>query len=500
MRQKKLILNTSMSLILQLVTIICGFILPKMIMTTYGSNVNGMISSIAQFLSVITFLEFGIGAVIQASLYKPLANHDNKTISEILSSGSKFFRKIATILFIYVVFLTVFYPLLIDKDYKWIYSASLILIMSVSTFVQYYFGIIDGLLLFADQRGYIQYFILILTLILNTIVCVILMLCGASIHLVKGVTALIYLLRPFFLRKYINKYYTINRKISYKKEPLVQKWNGTMQHIAYMILNSTDIVVLTLFSTLANVSVYSAYNLVIAGLKQLFVSLDSGFRPLIGELWVRQNTLELNRIFGYMEWFFHTVTIFVFGCTSVLMIPFVTVYTNGITDADYIQPMFSIILTIAYMANTLSSPYWIMILAAGHFKETQWKFLLSALLNITVSVLAVYHWGLIGVAVGTLIAMIYQDIWMIHYVSNHLNHWPLRYVIKQFLIDFISLGIGILCSHSLKLSNNSYISWFVMAIKTASIWAVAIIAINILFCYNKVVWILKQLKKYLYKN
>ena len=79
MRQKKLILNTSMSLILQLVTIICGFILPKMIMTTYGSNVNGMISSIAQFLSVITFLEFGIGAVIQASLYKPLANHDNKT-------------------------------------------------------------------------------------------------------------------------------------------------------------------------------------------------------------------------------------------------------------------------------------------------------------------------------------------------------------------------------------------------------------------------------------
>lgn len=301
MRQKKLILNTSMSLILQLVTIICGFILPKMIMTTYGSNVNGMISSIAQFLSVITFLEFGIGAVIQASLYKPLANHDNKTISEILSSGSKFFRKIATILFIYVVFLTVFYPLLIDKDYKWIYSASLILIMSVSTFVQYYFGIIDGLLLFADQRGYIQYFILILTLILNTIVCVILMLCGASIHLVKGVTALIYLLRPFFLRKYINKYYTINRKISYKKEPLVQKWNGTMQHIAYMILNSTDIVVLTLFSTLANVSVYSAYNLVIAGLKQLFVSLDSGFRPLIGELWVRQNTLELNRIFGYME-------------------------------------------------------------------------------------------------------------------------------------------------------------------------------------------------------
>ena len=57
MRSKKALKNIISSLLLQLVTVICGLILPRAIIGKYGSNVNGLISSITQFLTYITLLE-----------------------------------------------------------------------------------------------------------------------------------------------------------------------------------------------------------------------------------------------------------------------------------------------------------------------------------------------------------------------------------------------------------------------------------------------------------
>jgi hypothetical protein len=49
-------MNTITSLVNQIVSVMCGFILPRMILGTYGSNVNGLVNSITQFLGVITFV------------------------------------------------------------------------------------------------------------------------------------------------------------------------------------------------------------------------------------------------------------------------------------------------------------------------------------------------------------------------------------------------------------------------------------------------------------
>ena len=65
MRKKKLIYNTVSSLIYQIVTIVCGFILPRVILNYYGSEVNGLVNSITQFLQIIAFLDLGIGAVVK---------------------------------------------------------------------------------------------------------------------------------------------------------------------------------------------------------------------------------------------------------------------------------------------------------------------------------------------------------------------------------------------------------------------------------------------------
>jgi len=114
---KKLQLNSITSLINQLVVIISGLILPRYILLNFGSDTNGLTSSIMQFLSVIAFLELGVGAVVQSALYGPLARGDKSKINEILATARKFFRSIAKILATYVIVLIFIFPFLVDSPY-----------------------------------------------------------------------------------------------------------------------------------------------------------------------------------------------------------------------------------------------------------------------------------------------------------------------------------------------------------------------------------------------
>ena len=244
-------------MILQITTIICGFILPKLILSNFGSDVNGLVNSITQFLQIFAFLDLGVGAVFQSSLYKPLADNDIVKISEIYVSGQKFFTRLAEILLGYVIVLIVVYPFIANQNFGFTYTATLIVAMSVSSFAQYYFGMANGLFLTADQRGYIQYNVQIITLILNTLSCYILIYLGASIHIVKMTTSLIYLIRPIVLKVYVDKHYSINKKAVYTDEPIKQKWNGLAQHIASVVLDSTDTIVLLFFHVGKCVNLFS---------------------------------------------------------------------------------------------------------------------------------------------------------------------------------------------------------------------------------------------------
>ena len=256
MHKRKLTYNTITSILLQLITVVSGFIIPRLILKTYGSEVNGLVSSITQFVGIISFLELGVGAVVQSSLYRPLAENDELAISRIYRSANKFFRTLATILLVYIIVLVFAYPLLVKEQFDFIYTAMLIVAMSISWFAQYFFGIVNGLVLKADQKGYILFTIQGVTVIINTIASVLLMRNGYSIQIVKLCTSLVFLARPLFLSLFVSKHYKINKHIQYTVEPITQKWNGVAQHVAAVVLDSTDTIVLTLLSTLANVSIY----------------------------------------------------------------------------------------------------------------------------------------------------------------------------------------------------------------------------------------------------
>ena len=499
MRKKRLLWNTVSSLVFQITTIICGFVLPHLILHHFGSSINGLVNSITQFLAVITFLELGVGAVVQSSLYKPLANKDSDTVSKIIVSANKFFRNIARILLVYIVVLVIVYPFITNRSdngetFSWMYTAALIGAISISSFAQYYFGVVDRLLLTADQRGYIQYTAQTITLILNTVTCAVMINFGASIHMVKLTTSLIFLARPVFLRWYVNRNYSINRKIQYKEEPIKQKWNGIAQHVSAVVLDHTDTLVLTVLSTLSNVSIYSVYFLVVSGVKQLFLSMTGGIQALIGELWARKETDALEQTFNWFEWLLHTGTVFVFGCTAMLIVPFEAVYTNGMTDANYIQPLFGALLVIANAGHCLRLPYNVMILAAGHYKQTQRCYIIAVIINIVLSVVLVFFFGLVGVAIGTLAAMFYQTIWMALYNSKFLIKRSIKVFFKQSIVDIITAVSAALATFWIPMMSISYLSWILMAAEIAIIWIVIIVAFNIIFYKDKMAKLFFRIK------
>lgn len=486
MRKKRLKRNTVSSLIFQFTSIICGFILPRLILKRYGSEVNGLVHSIAQFLQLIAFLELGVGAVVQSALYKPLAEKDNPQISRIIHSASLFFRRLAVVLLIYVLCLVLLYPRLSSSSFGFTYTAFLILAMSVSSFAQYYFGVVDRLLLTADQRGYIQYTAQTCTLIVNTIACAILIELGASIQVVKLTTSVIYLVRPLFLRLYVQRHYSIDRKIVYHTEPITQKWNGVAQHVAAIVLDGTDVIVLTALSSLSNVSIYSVYHMVVHGIKQLFMSITNGIQSLVGELWAKNELDELDRLFEIVEWAIHTGVDYIFGCTCVLLLPFINVYTRGVSDTNYLLPAFSLLITLANAGHCLRLPYNIMILAVGHYKQTQKNYIIAALINIVLSIIFVRTWGLIGVALGTLAAMLYQTIWMAIYCYRQLLYkGKQRRFWKHLLTDFIYFSAAAAYSTTVRLRTLSYLSWLLLAFKSAVILAIFLILINLLLNRDK---------------
>lgn len=497
-RQRKLALNSITSLVYQVTALVCGFVLPRFLLSAYGDGVYGLTSSITQFLGFISLCEMGVGAVVQSALYKPLADGDDVELSRIAKSSDRFFKRIAYILVAYTVILMLVYPL-VTKDFDYTYTLLLIFVMSISTFAQYYFGMTYRLLLTADQLGFIHYALHSVSLVLNTVACVVMMHFGASIHAVKLVTSLIFLLQPLCLSIIARRKYKIDRKIVLVGEPIKQKWNGITQHVAAVVLGNTDVMVLTLMSTLENVAIYSVYFLVVNGVKQIIMSLTGGTQAMFGNMLAKGETEALDRSYSIFEWVMHTLVTLVFGATAALIIPFVSVYTSGVTDVNYAVPLFAVLITLAYAVYCIRLPYNTVVLAAGHYKQTQWSAIIEAAINIIISVVTVWSFGLVGVAIGTLCAMLYRTVYFALYLQDNIINRKIVHFIKYILTDALTVILFALCLYFFKgayqLTELTYTAWIILAIKVVGTIALPALIVNLVFNRRIMVMALSALVK-----
>lgn len=499
MRSKSAIYNIITNLLLQLIVIIYGFIVPKIIIQFFGSNVNGLISSITQFLAYITLLESGFGPVVKAALYKPLSKKDNKSISNILYCSEKFFKKIAYIFIVYLIALAIIYPLLVEKEFEYLFTFSLVIIISISTFAEYYFGMTYKLYLQAEQRTYIISIIQMITYMLSIISIIVLTKFNSSIHIIKLISGLIFVARPIIQNIYVKRKYNINYENVDRNYKLEQKWDGLAQHIASVIHSNTDVTILTIFSTLSEVSVYTVYLLVLKGINSLIQSFSNGVDASFGDMIAKNETDILNKKFEMYESIYLTVSSILYICTLVLIIPFIRVYTKGIMDANYIRPLFAFFIVISEFAWAIRLPYSSITLAAGHFKETRKGAWVEAIINITISIVLIKKIGITGVAIGTLIAMIIRTIEFIYHTNKYiLNRKFVISVKKILLVIFETAFVLFIIEFIPNFSGYTYISWVVYSMIILLITSIIVLPINIMIYkeeFKNLIYILKKIRK-----
>ena len=479
MRKKRLLYNTTSALLNEFILLICDFILPRQILLSYGSDVNGLVTSITQFLGFIALTELGVGAVVKSALYKPLATNDEIETSRILKSARNFFNKIGRVLLIYIVLLCALYPLITRSEFDYAFIVPLILAISISSVAQYYFGIVNQLLLTADQRSYIYLLLNAGSMVINTIASVLLMRAGTGIQIVKFAAALALLIKPIGMAWFVNRHYKIDKKIDLPYDPIKQKWNGIAQHLAAFVLSHTDVIVLTTFSTLKNVSIYNVYYMVVAGIRRLLTTAMTGVEALFGNLYAKKDP-ELIRHFSMYEWIMHTGVTLLFSVTAMLICPFISVYTKGVNDTNYIFPVFGALLVAAYGAYCIRLPYNTMVLAAGHYKETQASAILEAGINVVVSVILVNWYGLYGVAIGTLVAMLYRSCYLAYYLSKAILSRPFVNYIKHMVVDIVVIAMVYFSTRWLLTDVNGYLAWILLAIKVFIIAATEVVVVNAL--------------------
>ena len=492
-KKRLTLLNAISTFFAQITMIIGGFIIPKIILDVFGSDVNGLVSSLNQFLSYITLVEGGVTGVIMAKLYSPLAKHNDEKISAILVSSKKFFERIGYIFVIYTLVLAIVYPLVLKTGFSFLYVLSLTIILSIYYIIQYMLSLSYRTLLVADKKIYIVSFTQAFIRVLEIALAFLAIKIYPEIHLLKFITGIVFIIQPIVYIVYVKKNYQINKRVKADNSLIRGRWDGFAINTAAFIHNSTDIAVLTIFTNLATVSIYGVYSLVTNGLKSIVNSLVSSLNPTLGHAYAKKDYARLRQNLDMYEYIVFMLVFFIFGVTVLLITPFVIIYTNGLTDADYYQPLFGILLVISEALYLLKFPHLNLAYSADKFKEISKPAFIEAGLNIVISIVLVPFLGIIGVVIGTIIAMLYRMVFHVYYTTRLIPGWRQWFFYKKLLIFVVVSVIGIGICLLLPQLNGEIVDWIWHATAYSFIIGLSLGGMSLLFFRNE----LKKIKNYL---
>ena len=183
-----------------------------------------------------------------------------------------------------------------------------------------------------------------------------------------------------------------------------------------------------------------------------------------------------------------------FSIAAVMIVPFVKIYTSGITDAQYENQLFAIMLIIASLLYIFRMPYGSMIIAAGRFKETRMAAYGEAIINIATSIVLVIFFGIVGVAIGTVLATLFRSVCYMAYLSKHILHrnislWIKRIALNAFVFACIYIGGSMIISSC---PMNGYLEWAIAAVPISVVAGILTFGINYMVYKDDVLAILKR--------
>ena len=416
MRTKKALYNIIGMGLYEVVTLAGSLILPRLIISSFGSDYNGVISSVTQLLSLISILQAGASGSTRVALYRAMADKDNGRLNALLRANQIFMRKISAVYLLYVLVIACGYSFVAHTEIRWAEAALLIVIIATGTFAQYFFGITYQTLLKADQRNYVYYTFQIFATLANTVIAVVLINNRCSIYTVKLGSSVVYCLTPIFLSVYVRKRYKLNLKCEPDNSALTQR-KAVMRHaVSDIVYEHAGLAALTLFCSTMLVSVFSVYMLVCNGLRKVVNVFSGGLEAGFGSIWANGEYELLKKRTRTYEFVISVLVIIIFSTALNMLIPFVRIYTKGIEDISYIHPLFAVLSVLGTAVYCIRMPYVTLVQACGKYRETKGYAGLELILAVVSLCVLVPIYGLVGVAVSILLMSICRLLCFSHYL------------------------------------------------------------------------------------
>lgn len=492
---KKGIYNIIFGFLGQAITIVLGIVIPRLFITNLGSAANGLLSSVGQVLSYLTLLEAGLGGASIQALYKPIGKNDKKAISEILSATNLYYKRTGKIYFACVIGISFIYPFFI-KEFSYFITFVVIFLSGIPGALNYYYQGKFRVLLQAEGKSYIISNITTCITIITSISKIVLISSGCNIIHLQIAYCIIALAQILIYQFYFRQKYNwinLNSKPNFKA---ISEKNSVLIHqIANLVLTNTDVLILTIFTNLKIVSVYTIYNMVFDMINTSVQTVGNSISYIFGQSYFKDQN-KFKKLFEVYEIYFLAITFALYTVAYLLIIPFLELYTKGVTDINYIDIYMPILFTIMKLLACSRTPCLNIINVVGMFKETRNSAVIEAIINLIVSVIAVYYFGLYGVVMGTIVALIFRAIDVVVFTNRKIlnrkssvtfTRWSYNVMLCLVIIYFNNCFIHV--------NIISYFSFFMYAVIYSIVIGLIFIVLNSIMYFKKVQIILNSIKR-----
>ncbi len=446
----------------QIIIIFLGIIIPKLILDNLGSEVNGLITSITNILGYLSVLEAGVGTASLQALYKPISTKDKNLINEIMSTTNFLYFRTGVAYLISIFIISILYTLFVNTNIPKDEVFFIVLFSGLSGVISYFFQGKLKIYLLAEGKNYISTSIVTIFKVLTDIFKAFMLFYGIKITNVLFVSFIISIIQTLVFLIYFKKNYNW---IDFTKKPnfqiLSQRKSVLIHQISGLIFNNVDIVILTFMCSLNIVSVYSIYALIFGIIKTITVVISDSFTYKIGQCFSNKDKFTI--LFNVYEIFNLSITFALFLICTVLINPFLTLYTADIIDVTYVDKYLPLLFAAYYLMHSGRTSSNLVINIAQQFDNTKWQSVLESLINIVCSIFLTYFLGIYGVLLGTIIALLYRTNDMIIFASKVLNRKSVI-TYKRWIQNIIVFVLMYLFLSFFKIKIDNYFSFIEIAI------------------------------------
>lgn len=460
-RSFSVVKNTVWEMGYYVIVIALGFLAPRFIILYYGSEVNGLTTTVQQIINTILILQSGAATAAVYSLYKPIAKNNVEEVLHNIEAAEAFFRKISFIFLCLMVVVTSITPFVLNTSIEWFFIVLAMTIMGTKSFADLFFTAKYRIVFTAYQQ---KYYISIATLIEQIVYYALVFLTIFShLHYI-----FIYL---WFLVGCIVKIVCLKLMLKKTHPDLViipktgarraigDKNYALANELSHTIMASSVTVMMSFMYGLAVASVYSVYALVSEALNLIMTSVYSAFAPSFGNLNAHGDNERTASVFSTFQFIYLMFSTFLMMCMLFAIVPFVRIYTSGATDINYVNYSLATVLSISGSFSAYRVPYNIIVSSCGYFKETWIQPVITVIICVGLSFglgAINYSLVLVGPAVFYATNFIYQHYRLKRYVPYLIND-------NVFLLFIIS-GFGIIITIILNIFfvfPNGILSWVI---------------------------------------